>query len=41
MHCEQCSNRVIRRLNELDGVAAKVNLGKKRLFLTKKKSVMR
>ena len=29
MHCENCSNRVKRSINRLDGVSAKVNLRKK------------
>ena len=29
MHCENCSNRVKRTINRLDGVSAKVNLRKK------------
>ena len=29
MHCENCSNRVKRAINRLDGVSAKVNLRKK------------
>jgi len=39
MHCEQCSNRVVRSLNELDGVAAKVNLGKKEAVVSFEKEV--
>lgn len=39
MHCEQCSNRVVRSLNELDGVAAKVNLGKKEAVVSCEKEV--
>lgn len=30
MHCENCKNSVEKHLNELDGIAAKVNLRKKR-----------
>lgn len=29
MHCENCSNRVQRKLNSIDGASAKVNLKKK------------
>ncbi len=29
MHCDNCKNRVERRLDELDGVVAKVNLARK------------
>ena len=29
MHCENCKNRVERKLNELDGIVSKVNLAKK------------
>ncbi len=29
MHCDNCKNRVERRLDELEGVVAKVNLSKK------------
>lgn len=29
MHCEQCRNRVMRCMNEIDGVVSKVNLRKK------------
>lgn len=29
MHCENCSNRVKRTINRIDGVSAKVNLRKK------------
>ncbi len=29
MHCDNCKNRVEKRLDELDGVVAKVNLSKK------------
>lgn len=30
MHCDHCKNRVIKKLNELDGVSASVSLAKKR-----------
>ena len=39
MHCEQCSNRVVRSLNELDGVASKANLGKKEAVVSYEKEV--
>ena len=29
MHCENCKNRIEKTLNQMDGVAAKVDLGKK------------
>ena len=29
MHCENCSNRVKRAINRIDGVSAKINLRKK------------
>ena len=29
MHCQNCKNRIERKLNELDGVVSKVNLEKK------------
>lgn len=29
MHCENCSNRIQNRINEMDGVICKVNLKKK------------
>lgn len=39
MHCEQCSNRIIRGINALEGVAAKVNLGKKEAVISYEKEL--
>lgn len=39
MSCENCKNRVERSLNELDGVAAKVNLKKKTAVVSMEKDV--
>ena len=39
MTCEQCKNRVERCLNELDGVAARVNLKKKEVAVSLEKEV--
>lgn len=34
MRCENCANRVMGRVNELDGVACKVDLKKKKALIT-------
>lgn len=34
MHCENCSNRIERRINEMDGVACRVSLKKKEAAIT-------
>ncbi len=34
MHCPNCSGKVEKTLNELDGVSAKVDLKKKTAFIT-------
>ena len=39
MHCENCSNRVKRAVNRIDGVSAKVNLRKKEAKVTYEKEV--
>ena len=39
MSCEHCKNKVEQRLNELDGVAAKVNLKKKEAVVSLAKEV--
>lgn len=39
MSCENCKNRVERCLNDLDGVAAKVNLKKKTAVVSMEKDV--
>lgn len=39
MSCENCKNRVERRLNEMDGVAARVNLKKKQAVISLAKEV--
>lgn len=39
MSCSNCKNRVESRLNELDGVAAKVNLKKKTAVVSMKKII--
>ena len=39
MHCENCSNRVKRAINRIDGVSAKVNLRKKEALVRYDKDV--
>lgn len=39
MTCEHCRNRVERCINEIDGAAAKVNLGKKEAVISLEKEV--
>ena len=39
MHCENCSNRVKRAINGIDGVSAKVNLRKKEALVRYEKDV--
>ena len=39
MHCEKCSSRVEKALNEIEGVSAKVNLAKKNAVVVLKKDV--
>ena len=39
MHCENCSNRVKRSINRLDGVSAKVNLRRKEAVVSYEQDV--
>lgn len=39
MSCENCKNRVERRINEIDGAAAKVNLKKKQAVISLAKEI--
>lgn len=39
MTCDHCKNRVERVLNEMDGVAGKVNLGKKQAIVSMEKEM--
>ena len=39
MHCEKCSSRVEKALNEIEGVSAKVNLAKKSAVVVLQKDV--
>lgn len=39
MSCEHCKNRVEQRINDIDGVAAKVNLKKKQAIISMEKAV--
>lgn len=39
MHCEHCKQRVESRLNELDGVSAKVDLKKKQVLVSIEKEI--
>lgn len=39
MHCENCSNKVKRTINRIDGVSAKVNLRKKEAVVRYEKDV--
>ncbi len=39
MTCDHCKNRVERVLNEMDGVAGKVNLSKKQAIVSMEKEV--
>lgn len=39
MTCEHCRNRVERSINEIDGAAAKVNLGRKEAVISLEKEV--
>lgn len=39
MSCEHCKNRVEQKMNEMDGVAAKVNLTKKQAIVSLSKDV--
>ena len=39
MHCENCSNRVKRTINRLDGVSAKVNLRRKEAVVSYEQDV--
>lgn len=39
MSCEHCKNRVERSINEIDGAAAKVNLGRKEAVVSMEKDI--
>ena len=39
MHCENCTNRVKRTINRMDGVSAKLNLKKKQAVIQYEKEV--
>ncbi len=39
MHCENCSNRIKRAINRIDGVSAKLNLRKREAVISYEKDV--
>ena len=39
MHCENCTNRIKRTINRIDGVSAKLNLKKKEAVISYEKDV--
>lgn len=41
MHCENCKNRIEGKLNDLDGVACRVNLSKKTATVTFTRNISR